>query len=374
MTAAARAARVRASRLLAQRLIGPKAASASAAIAGLVAIQAQDYPGAKWGVATRVAGLTDAEIERDFASGAILRTHVLRPTWHFVLPSDIRWLLQLTGPRVHALNAPVARRCGIDARTLSKAMRTFERALDHGAFRTRDELRDALSKAGVDPGDTLRMAYIVMHAELEGLVCSGPRRGKQFTYAWLEDRVPRAPARSRDEALAELSARYFTSRGPATVHDFAKWSGLTIAMARDGLDSVRRSLVDETVDGRTYWFSADRPAGEKAPAEGTAHLLCVYDEYISGYKDRSAMGSPSTGRMLEALGNALHSVVAVDGRIVGVWNRRVEEDRVAVSIELFERIPRGRDRALAAAARAYGAFLGMPSRLETRAKAALATT
>lgn len=348
-------------RLVAQRLVGPKFKTPRAAVAHLAAVQAQDYAGAKSALALRVARTSDRALDRAFAAGEILRTHMLRPTWHFVTPEDIRWLLLLTGPRVHAANSPVYRREGIDASTIRKSERVFERELANGAFRTRDELRDALGHARVEPGGTLRMAYVLMHAELEGLVCSGPRRGRQFTYAWLDDRVPRGVTLDRAAALTELSRRYFTSRGPATVHDFARWSGLTVADARAGIEAVRREFETETIDGATYHFAPDLKK-ITSPRAGTVHLLSVYDEYISGYKDRSAIGDPKVAAGLQLMENALNSVIAVDGRIVGAWNRDIGRAEVVVSTRFFEPLPASRARALQDAIRAYGEFLGLPAK------------
>ena len=159
---------------------------------------------------------------------------MLRPTWHFVLPRDIRWLLELTGPRVRALNAGMQRKAGLDAAVFRKAEQVLGAALSAGKYLARDELRIELNRAGLRTEGEFRFAYLLMHAELDGLICSGPRRGKQFTYALLDERAPTARTHDREQALVELTRRYFGSRGPATAHDFAKWSGLTVADARRG--------------------------------------------------------------------------------------------------------------------------------------------
>ena len=177
----------------------------------------------------------DADIERAFTNGSILRTHLLRPTWHFVLPSDIRWLLALTGPRVNKLNDFMYRREGLDEAILQKSQDVIANALQGGHQFTRDELGMLLENAGIQMKKGQYLAYILMSAELNGVICSGARRGKQFTYALMDDRVPKTSLLGQDEALSELSRRYFISRGPASIADFAKWSGLTKAEARRGL-------------------------------------------------------------------------------------------------------------------------------------------
>ncbi|HSJ52566.1 MAG TPA: winged helix DNA-binding domain-containing protein, partial [Anaerolineae bacterium] len=221
-------------RLANQWITEPKPARPADVVARLGAVQAQDYAGAKWAVGLRLQGATDDDIDRSFAAGEILRTHVLRPTWHFVLPADIRWMLELTAPRVHAASAYMVRKLELDEDTFRRSNDALARALEGGHHLTRQELRGVLEQAGIAVHDGLRLGYLMMQAELDGVVCSGPRRGKQFTYALLAERAPQARRLDRQEALAELAGRFFATRGPATVHDLAKWSSLTVADARDG--------------------------------------------------------------------------------------------------------------------------------------------
>jgi hypothetical protein len=324
----------------------------------LGAVQAQDYAGAKWALGLRAAGLTDSDVEQAFTEGAILRTHLLRPTWHFVTPADIRWMLSLTAPRVHAANSTMYRKLGLDAAVFKRSTAAMVKALQGGQHLTRDELRAGLEKAGVPTTGALRMAYLMMAAELDGVICSGPRRGKQFTYALLDERVPQARSLRRDAALAELTRRYFASRGPATARDFAKWSGLTVADAKAGLEGVEAKLEREVVDGHTFWFSpVSSPPGE---ASVRAHLLSVYDEYVSGYKDRSAIVEAGIGARLSALGNALAYIVVVDGQVVGTWSREVRKNAVCITTTIFSRLARVQERAIRSAAQRYGEFLRLP--------------
>jgi hypothetical protein len=330
----------------------------------LAAVQAQDYAGAKWALGLRLQGATDDDVDRAFADGSILRTHLMRPTWHFVAPADIRWLLALTAPRVHAANAFMYRKLELDSAIFKRSDAALAKALRGGRHLTRDELRHALEKAGIATGDGVRLAYLMMHAELEGVVCSGARRAKQFTYALLDARVPRARTLGHEEALAELAGRYFTSRGPATVQDFAKWSGLTLADARCGLEAVKARLRQEVVDGHAYWLPAStRSVKDTSTA---ACLLSIYDEYISGYKDRSAMGTAEVGGRLTALGNALSYIVVVDSQIVGTWKRTLGKGAVVIETGLFTCLTKAENRAVAAAAQRYGDFLQRPVVLAQR--------
>jgi hypothetical protein len=350
-------------RLTNQGLSRPRFAKPADAVGWLCAVQAQDFAGAKWAVGARMRAATDAAIERAFNAGSILRTHLLRPTWHFVLPADIRWMLALTAPRLKAGLASRHRQLGLDAGTLKRSNAALERALRDGAQLTRDELREVLGRAGI-AAEGVRMAHIMGRAELDGIVCSGPRRGKQFTYALLDARAPAGPALTRDEALARLASRYFASRGPATLHDFANWAGLTLADARTGLQAVAGQLHQDLVAGRTYWSSAASPPARAASptqrASARALLLSVYDEYVSGYKDRSAIVAPGDTGKLWPRGNAVTSIVVLDGRIVGTWRRRLEAKAVRVEPRFFAPPTPAAKRAVAAAARRYARFLGLP--------------
>ncbi len=341
-------------RLRNQRITGPIRGTPADVVGWLGAVQAQDYAGAKWALGLRLRGATDADVERAFNDGAILRTHLLRPTWHFVTPADIRWMLALTTPRVHAVNGTRYRQLELGSATFERSNDALARALEGGEHLTRDELRVVLRRAGIETDAEQRMAYLMMRAELDGIVCSGPRRGRQFTYALLDERAPRARTLPREEALAELARRYFTSRGPATVRDFAKWSGLTLADARTGLEVVKARLRHEVVDGRTYWLASRRSRAAVSPA---AHLLSIYDEFVSGYKDRSAMIDEGHAERLSGMGNALAYIVVVDGRIVGTWRRALRKDSVVIEIAPFAPLTRAQNRAVAAAADRYASFL-----------------
>ena len=343
-------------RLRNQRLTRPMRGGAGDAVGWLGGVQAQDYAGAKWALGSRLRGVTDDGVERAFDEGAILRTHVLRPTWHFVTPADIRWMLALTASRVHAVNGHRYRQLELDDATFRRSHEELSKALQGGQHLTRDELREVLRRAGIATDREQRMAYLMMRAELDGIVCSGPRRGKKFTYALLEERAPHARSLARDEALAELARRYFRSRGPATVHDFAKWSGLTLADARRGLEAARTGLRHVVADRRTFWHPPTR--GPKTGRPHTAHLLSIYDEYVSGYKDRSAMVDRRHAARLSGMGNALTYIVVVDGRIVGTWRRRLEKTDVVIQADVFTRLTRPQKEGVAAAAERYGAFLG----------------
>jgi hypothetical protein len=346
-------------RLVNQHLVAPERTEPSEIVALLGAVQAQDYAGAKWALGQRLRGASDALIEAACNAGAILRTHVLRPTWHFVAPADIRWLLALTGPRVHAGNRGRHRQLELDDAVFRRSHAALTRALRDGRFLTRTEIARALAAAGISTALPQRLAYILMHAELHALICSGPRRGKQFTYALLDERVPPTPAIDRDEALVELVRRYFTTRGPATPHDCAWWSGLTLADVRRALHEARADLEHETLDGRTFWFSPS-PRAVDVPRH-TAHLLPNYDEYFIGLRDRSAMLEPATLAAVSARPDVLiANIVLVQGRAAGGWKRTLMKNAVSVELKLLRDLTAGEKRAVDRAIRVYAAFVELP--------------
>ena len=283
------------------------------------AVQAQEYAFAKWGVGLRMRDDTrDADVERAFDEGRILRTHVMRPTWHFVTPADIGWLQKLTGPKVQRLSTPYNRRLGLDTATLVRGTATIERALRDRRYLTRAELGERLRDAKL-PLDGARLAQLAMHAEAEGVICSGPRRGKQFTYALIAERAPKASTFSRDEALAALTRRYLQSHGPATVRDFVWWSGLATAEARRGLEIARAR--NQECDGMIYWTVGAQ--SRAAATDRRVHLLPIYDEYTVAYRDRVVVPHGSI--------NFRH-VLVVDGQIAGTWRTIPKSSSVTVEV------------------------------------------
>jgi hypothetical protein len=325
-------------------------------VAWLGAVQAQEFPAAKWALGLRLpASVTDAAIDRAFDAGQILRTHVMRPTWHFVTPADIRWMLELTAPRVHRTLSHYCRKLGLDAATCTRAARVFERALEEQPL-TRTELSQCLARGGV--GATgIPMAMLTIFAELEGIICSGPRRGKQFTYARLAERAPDARRLTRDEALAELTARFFRSHGPATIRDFVWWSGLTTADAKRGLEINR---ADSTViDGTTYWTIGDPPRG-RARAYNV-HLLPIYDEYLVSYRDRAAVPhGPGKVPVRSRDAVTFQHALVIGGQVAGTWRMERTPDRMTVDVYPLRRLSPTERSELEQAAQRLSRFLRVP--------------
>ena len=341
-------------RLARQRLSQNRFRTPGEIVAWLGAVQSQDYLGAKWSLGLRMQAATDDIIEQAFNEGTILRTHVMRPTWHFVMPADIRWLLELTAPRVNAANGTSYRRLELDEALLRRSNDLIANALQGGQVCTREELGVALAKAGI-LAEGLRLGYIIFRAELDALVCSGPRRGKQLTYALLDERAPNARRLPRDEALGELTLRYFTGHGPATVRDFAWWSGLTVVDAKDGLGMLASELTHEIIDDQTYYFPASMPPAVESPEQ--AYLLPTFDEILVGYAsfDKSRSGGQAINQKV-----VFNPRIVIGGQVVGGWQRTFKKGVVIVEIIPFAPLNAAGEAAITAAAQRYGDFVGMP--------------
>lgn len=323
-------------------------------------MQAQDYPAAKWAIGLRVT-CHDADVEQAFNDGLILRTHVLRPTWHFVSPADIRWLLALSAPRVHAVNSYYYRQAELTPKILLKSCALLHRVLEGGNTLTRQELALHLRRAKI-PAEGLKLAYLTAHAELEGVICSGPRRGKQFTYALLDERAPKArKPMDRDEALAELVTRYFSSHGPATARDFSWWSGFTLTDTAKAIANAKPALESTTIGELVYWSSDRSPAPLKSQG---AYLLPNYDEYLIAYKDRDAFVDAGRKANLVARSNsALSNHLVIAGKLAGSWSRTLSATSVLIQVAPYRKLTAAQKNAVSAAAESYGEFLGLRATL-----------
>lgn len=345
------------------RLWGAPAKSPQDVVRWLGAVQSQEFGPAKWSIAQRLARPTsDAAIDELFNNGTVLRTHVLRPTWHFVLPEDIVWMLELTGPRVRQKQASRDRQLGIDVPVMKKSNTLITRALRGGGRMTRQELRAALAKGGVDVADSQRLNHIVGNAELMGVICSGELRGKQHTYALIEDRARNARSLSPDDALAELTRRYFTSHGPATVKDFSWWSSLTTSEIRRGIGMLGAALRQQTIDGLTYWSARTAVRARATPPR--AHFLQPYDEIIVGYTE-SRYSLDLSGMARTHFPEMFSAPFLVDGQVLGSYKRALEKNTVRIAATPFRPLDRTEAAALDEEAERLGSFLGLGVDLTT---------
>lgn len=347
-----------------QHLWGGPLETPENAVRWLVAMQAQEFGPAKWSVAQRATGVSNVMMDQALASGRILRTHVLRPTWHFVVPADLRWLLTLTAPRVNVLNAYQYRALELDDALFARSHVLLAGAVEGGRHCTRAELAVVLRDGGIIASG-LRLGYFLMRAELDAVLCSGAPRGKQQTYTSFDERVPPSGAVDPEAALAELTERYFASRGPATLKDYLRWSSLTVTDGKRGLDMVRSRLECEVIEGRTYWFATS--SWRAPPSSGPSTQLPVvdlvqgYDECIMSYSEsKDLIHRPeATAPVLSGTAVFTHAVL-IDGRVIGHWRPVLTRRTVTIETQLYRPLSGVERLALDAAGERYGQFVELP--------------
>ncbi|HJP88127.1 MAG TPA: winged helix DNA-binding domain-containing protein [Candidatus Limnocylindrales bacterium] len=327
------------------------------AVRHLLAVQSQDYPGAVWALGQRIGSGTAASIGTEFDDGAFIRTHVLRPTWHFVAPEDLRWLVALTAPRLIRGAAHRHRALGIDARLLVRAAGVFERQIAERGPQTRPELGAALARSGIE-AEAGRLMHLIMWAEYEAILCSGPRKAKLQSYVLLEERVAPARPREREEAIVEIAARYVAGHGPVQDVDLAWWSGGSLGEARRGLQGAGDRL-ERTVmrDGRIFW-SADDGGARAAGATGrSVHLLPNYDELLVAMRDRTDCAHPDLPEDARRPEHIFNDVIVVDGQVVGEWDRPTPSGKPRLGLRPRVKLDAGTRADVEAAANLYGRFI-----------------
>jgi hypothetical protein len=349
-------------RLRRQHLTGTPLPTPEAVVGWLGAVQAQEFGVAKWSIAQRSRGrITSADLDRALAEGRILRTHAMRSTWHFVLPADLRWLLMLIAPRVRARMASYYWQDGLTDAVFARSQAVLRDALSGGRQLLRKEITAALARARVAT-DGLKLRFLLLQAELDRVVCSGALRGKHQTFALVDDRVPPAPPISEDEAVAELTRRYFSSHGPATLKDFLWWSSLTAAQARRGLELLEGTELRRLEARGTIYWMGEAPA-RRAAAGTRVHLLQAFDEYIIGYTESrkvlAVAGQPDAPR-----GAPLHSnVLTCNGQVIGFWRTIPDPQEALLDVHLARPLDAATGRALEDELERYGHFLQLPVRL-----------
>ena len=344
------------SRLHGLGLWGPSSSSVEAVVGRLTAMQAQEFVPALWSVAQRAGRTTRAQAREAYDAGAILRTHVLRPTWHFVLPQDIRWLLRATAHRVQARNAAWYRQQGLDPALLARTTDVVASSLE-GVHLTRPEIGAALARERIEAQGP-RLVGILMHAELEGVICSGRLRGNQRTYALLDERAPSGVVPDRSGAIARLAERYFATRGPATLKDFLWWSSLTTGEARAGMEAAALERVD--VDGRAYW-AAGRATPPRSPRSPRIDLVQVYDEVMMSYTESRDVLLATAPEAATWTGHP-HAIL-LDGRLIGRWRVTRRSGGVEVHTRLHRSLSPAERASLELAGDRYARFEGAAAML-----------
>lgn len=325
-------------------------------VAWMGAFQAQDYPSVLWAVGLRTRNATIKDIERAIQERTIIRTWLLRGTLHFVAASDIRWMLDLLGPRLLAGSKGRQQQLGLDDLIFNIARDLLVHALQGGKQLQRDEIFTLLEQATISTAGQ-RGIHILWQLALEKVLCFGAHRGKQPTFTLLDEWVPHANTLDREQALAELTLRYFTSHGPATLPDFTWWSGLTSTEARTGFEAAGVHLEHEVIHGQTYWFPGSLPAGRETPS--AIRLLPAFDEYIVAYKDRNpVLAARQVSQAISANG-IFYPTLVVNGRVVGTWKKTVKKDLLIIAPNPFAPLTRTEKHALQLEAGRYASFLNL---------------
>ncbi len=346
-------------RLRSQHLVWPYAVSAGEAVGSLLAVQAENPGQAAWAVASRIPNPDQAELAALLDDGTVVRTHVLRPTWHFVRAEDVRWLLDLTGPRLQRVTGQQLRNAhGLDERSVGHAVSAVTEALADRGQLTRGQLADELHDRGTG-GSGQMLMILLAHAELGGLICSGRTAGGEHTYALMGERVAAPRRLGRTEALAELALRYFTGHGPATERDLAYWATLTLTDVRAGLQQVRDRLDSFQHDGRIFWHGpGDAPGGPQEPA---AHLLQILDETYRGYQD-SRWVLDAAGDVRRTRETAAGMALA-DAQLIAAMRRSVAHDHLRFDLRPYRALTPAEIEALDQAASRYGDYLRLKARI-----------
>ena len=321
-------------RLENQALLHSSHKSAKSVVAWLGGLQGQDPESAKWSIGLRLPGSTKADIETAFTKGELVRTWPMRGTLFVVAAEDARWLIALTAPGNLKRAVYRRRQLELDDQTLTKSRKVLIKTLTGGHHRTREELADSLEHAKIST-EGQRAYHLIWDAAVNGLLCYSAMRGKQHTFALLDEWLPKTKAKPRDEALAELAKRYFQSRSPATLKDFTWWSGLTAREARQGFESMGEI----------------RPSTSSSVESRTAFALPGFDEYVLGYADRAPVLDPRFADRICPGGNGVFQpTLVLDGHVVGTWKR------ATLALELFKKVKPAERRALEQAVERYAAF------------------
>ncbi len=320
-------------RLITQQIAGTKFKTAKEIVAWMGAMQAQDYRMAKWAIGLRTPNATEKTIEIAIDNGEIIRTHLLRPTWHFVSAEDIYWMIELTGPRIKASMKGRNKQLELTKKIFKKSNSVIEKVLRDGKHLTRVELVAELNKAKIVT-DNNRSSHILFTAELEGIICSGITKEKQSTYALLSERIPETKKLKKEEALFKLAKKYFESHCPASLQDFIWWSGLSVFDAKNAFEMIKPDFISEKIDSQTYLFPDSFSIPKKY--KEFVYLLPAFDEFLISYKDRTAAIAFENHKHAFSNNGIFWPTIVINGQVMGIWKRTIKKDKVILETNFFE--------------------------------------
>jgi hypothetical protein len=346
-------------RLASQQLAQPRWREPERVVAWLGGVQAQDERWAQWSIGLRMRDGTEEAVQRAIDDRQIVRTWAFRGTLHYLAASDVRWLLSLLAPTIIVGNARRYRQLDLDEATFARSDEVIHRALEREGALVRSEIASVLEEAGIS-AQGQRAPYLLQRAALEGVICHGPQRGSEPSYVLLSEWIGVGEGTDDGQGMAALAARYLTSHGPATVHDFAWWAGLRVTVARQAVRDVS-SLVRVEAGGKELWAVQGAPL---PPVQEIAFLLPPFDDYLLGYRDRSAALDPAHAKQVNRGGGMPRPTIVVDGKVVGTWRRATKSGKMIVTLELFGALDRDGSRAVEEAARRYGTFASAPVEIQ----------
>lgn len=322
-------------RLLSHQLAAPAFDHPGQLVSWMGAMQAQDRQMVKWALGMRLKTPVLRKVENALQQGKIIRMHILRPTWHLVAAEDARWMLKLSGGHIKAANESLARsgKLGIEKEHYHRCNRLLEKILEGKKYLTKQEISDELKKVGL-PADAHRLNCFLLQAEAEGILCNGPDKEKKHTYALLEERIPPVKGITVEEALATLAGKYFQSHSPASLQDFIWWSGLTVTQAKQAIRLISSQLIQEKWNPSLFFIH--RSCNHTALSADTLHFLPPYDEYLIGYKDRSAVIDPVHYRKAFTNYGIFYPVILHNGIVTGNWNKRISTEPVETAVSFFD--------------------------------------
>jgi hypothetical protein len=355
--------RIATMRLASQQLANPRFTAVRNAVAWMGAMQAQDSAMAQWAIGARLAQSTASGVQAAIDCGEIIRTHLLRPTWHIVAAEDVRWILELTAPHINASVNATHKALELTASAVSRTNSLLEKSLIGGRHLTRDEVLAIFRKARIPVGG-YRAAHILLRAELDAVICSGPARDGKQTYALLDERVQGGKRLSGDRALKELAERYFTSRSPATLEDFMWWSGLRIAAARRAMELTDSTFASATIDSRAYRIA--RGGARQARLTHSVYVLPAFDEFLISYRDRSAVLPPGPYANVVSSNGIFRPVIVSGGQVSGLWKRTMANDDVKIEAWLFGKSARSMRKSIEKAFARYARFTEKKTHLAFR--------
>lgn len=340
-------------RMASQKLYQENLSSPQEIVKHFGAMQAQDYAMAKWAIGSRCSS-SEKEIEEAINSAQIIRTHILRPTWHFVSPDDIYWMLELSSPQVKRLFATLAKQHGFDEKKFDQVNAAIEKLLAGNNHLTREEIMQELNiqkKAG-----DLSPVIVMMNAELDGLVCNGKMKGKQITYALLEERVSKPKTKlSTEEALAKLALRYFESHGPATVNDFSWWSGFPATICKKTINAIELQLEGISIDNQQYWFK--KGLRDEGNFRESLHFLPAFDEILISYKTRDFSFNTEHQSKVFTNNGIFKPIIVENGKVIGIWKRTIKKDHAKIETEFFNETESSKKEILFEGIKAFETYL-----------------